>query len=95
MRTLLMVGLALALGTMSMAYIFQRDWSVRLTRVHEEQFSRRRQLLNIRDSLQVEVARRASFERLKQLADPRAESTREAAVPAGGPALVALAGSGR
>lgn len=69
---MLMVGLALALGTMSMAYIFQRDWSVRLTRAQEEQVARRRALLDVRDSLQVEIARLADLERMKQLARPLA-----------------------
>jgi hypothetical protein len=90
-----MVGLALALGTMSMAYIFQRDWSVRLTRVQEEQAARRRLLLDARDSLRIEIARLAGFERLKELTGPKRATTPEACAPSADLPPTAPAGSER
>ncbi|MBN2537419.1 hypothetical protein JXB37_03980 [candidate division WOR-3 bacterium] len=68
MRTLVLVGVAFLLGAMAMGYIFQRDWSVRLTRVQEQQATRRRVLVDVRDSLRIEIDRRAGLARLQRLA---------------------------
>jgi hypothetical protein len=67
-RTLVLVGVALLLGAMAMGYIFQRDWSVRLTRAQEEQATRRRVFVDVRDSLRIEIDRRAGLARLQRLA---------------------------
>lgn len=68
MRTLVLVGAALLLGAMAMGYIFQRDWSVRLTHAQEEQATRRRVLVDARDSLHIEIDRRVGLARLQRLA---------------------------